>query len=190
MKLVVQWLGLGLLLMLMTGCAAPSREAWPALSAWNGEDARTVLEQRTPQVAQRYMGLPYRYAANPDKVNATDCSNLVSAVTRNSLEGTPYRFQPYYLSTVEITKRTDPVSKEQVRAGDLIIFRQEKGKESEHHSGLVTGVEDGVVRFVHASSMVGVQEIDTTSKGWTGYWAKRLHSFRRWKSEIFAMAKN
>lgn len=149
-------------------------------------EALDVLEQRVPSVSAGYLGMPYQWGGNPDKTRGADCSHLISAVTRNSLKGTGYRFAPYYLNTVMIKENSLPIPRDEVTVGDIVFFDQLKKKGGSYHAGIVTGRRGEEIFFTHASSSKGVIETSTDSDSWIHYWRQRLDSFRRWKDVVFS----
>ncbi|NGZ28911.1 MAG: C40 family peptidase [Magnetococcales bacterium] len=171
---------------LLSGCASAPPPPPPAPQTLNYQEIIRTLEKRTPEVAKNYFGFPYKLAANPDRVRAADCTHLVCAITRNSLENTPYRFAPYYMASGAMVDSTYPISRDELRAGDIIIFADEKKKQVEH-AGIVVAKNREQIRFVHASSMKGVMETSTLDIGYRSYWQRRFDSYRRWKPQVFAL---
>ncbi|MBF0123886.1 MAG: C40 family peptidase [Magnetococcales bacterium] len=187
------WQPLLLLALLSSGCSTqplpPPQATAPRPSA---EEAYRILEQRTPVVADRYEGLKYRLGANPDCSSAADCSNLVCAVTRTSLAGTPYHFEPYYMATPDIKRNSVVVPAASTRPGDLVFFqpdRSSKPNKQYHHVGIITKKRGSVIYFSHASSSQGVVETSTASTTWRNYWSRYFDSFRRWKPDLFSWDK-
>jgi len=176
------WHGLVLVVLLMlAGCGGgPERDSRA------GGDAYGILQQQVPVTARRYLGQPYRWGGDPDQGRGSDCSNLVSAVTRNALGPAGYRFTPHYLNTTGILANSHAIRRRQVRVGDLMMFAKEKGGEVSDHVGVVTSVRDGAIAFAHASSSRGVIITTTDSNPWTYYWQDRFHSYRRWDRGVFS----
>ncbi|MBF0159924.1 MAG: C40 family peptidase [Magnetococcales bacterium] len=185
----INW-NLLLLLTLVSGCSTqPTPPPRATVSPSSAEEAYRILEQRTPAIADRYEGLKYRLGANPDCSNAADCSNLVCAVTRTSLAGTPYRFNPYYMATPEIKENSDAIPASSTRPGDLVFFRptpSNKPDKRYNHVGIITKKRGSVIYFSHASSSQGVIETSTASTIWQRYWSRYFDSFRRWKPDLFS----
>ncbi|MBF0564714.1 MAG: C40 family peptidase [Nitrospirae bacterium] len=153
------------------------------------ESPYDILAKNAPDVSARYIGAKYRFGANPDDtlLSYSDCSNLICAITRNSLSDSDYEFEPYYLSSDKIYDYTFEIEKEAVRSGDIIFFKDMKKKQN--HLGLVTGRNEDVIYFIQASSASGVIQRSTKSNGWLYYWRDRFDSFRRWKDSVFATRK-
>jgi len=73
------------------------------------------------------------------------------------------------------SKIGEKVKKKKVKAGDLVFFATGKKKRKITHVGLVTLVRGEKVKFIHASTSLGVSEADLFSK----YWYKRYRGARR-----------
>lgn len=171
-----------LLCLSLWGCG--TSPSGPSPSGATG--AYPILEVRVPATVRRYLGQPYLWGGDPDAGRGADCSNLVSAVTRNSLRDTGYRFGPHYLNTTGILGNSRAIRRSDVRVGDLMMFAKEKGGSPSNHVGIVTDVRGDVLAFAHASSSRGVIITTTDSNPWRYYWGERFHSFRRWSPGVFS----
>ncbi|MBF0320934.1 MAG: C40 family peptidase [Nitrospirae bacterium] len=149
----------------------------------------SYLQQNVPFISTVYIGMGYRSSSNPDTTGESDCSNLVNAITRNSLIGTDYEFVPDGISSRDLRDNCHKVSYNELRPGDLIFFAKGR-KHRIYHVGVITKVLFGAVHFVHASSGSGVVETVSGSETWHHYWGKKFHSFGRWKPEVFVKKSN
>jgi probable lipoprotein NlpC len=163
--------------LLLTGCSATR-------SLDSSGDVYTVLHDHIPSSAKKYMGFPYKFGGDPDKIYGADCSHLVTAVTKRSLKQSNYKLALPAMNTKLILQRSVEISKSSVGIGDIVFFNKAKGGR-EFHAGVVTKVRGENIFFVHASSQKGVIETSTKSNPWTYYWQKRFHSYRRWTSDLF-----
>jgi cell wall-associated NlpC family hydrolase len=66
------------------------------------------------------------------------------------------------------SKLGEKISLNQVKPGDLLFFATGRKKNEVTHSGIVTEVDKGEIRFIHASTSLGVTE-DYLSQS---YWNK------------------
>ncbi|MEO5357685.1 MAG: NlpC/P60 family protein [Nitrospirae bacterium YQR-1] len=142
-----------------------------------------ILEKNVYGTSRLYIGKQYKTGANPDISSYSDCSNLICAVTRNSLTGSGFEFRPYYVSSDRIYDLSYEIKKAEIKAGDLMFFVD--GKNKQNHVGVITRTSGAVVYFVQASSQAGVVERSTKSEAWEFYWKKHFDSFRRWKEIVF-----
>lgn len=124
--------------------------------------AFTVIE-----TAKSYRGTPYRFGGTTR--SGMDCSALV--------------FHSYYSIGINLPRMSSDQSKlgqkvnlNQVQPGDLLFFATSKRKNQVTHSGIVTEVDKGDVRFIHASTSLGVTEDYLSNRYWSGafLFAKRL----------------
>jgi probable lipoprotein NlpC len=109
------------------------------------------------QTAKSYRGTPYRYGGTTRA--GMDCSALV--------------FHSYYAAGINLPRASVDQSKvgqkvnfSQVRPGDLLFFATGKRKNQVTHSGIVTEVARDDVRFIHASSSLGVTEDFMSNSYW------------------------
>lgn len=124
--------------------------------------AFTVIE-----TAMTYRGTPYKYGGTTR--SGIDCSALV--------------FHSYYAVGVNLPRRSEDQSKlgqkvniNQVKPGDMLFFATGKKKNQVTHSGIVTEIEKDDVRFIHASTSLGVTEDFLSNRYWTNafLFAKRI----------------
>lgn len=94
--------------------------------------------------ASLWLGVPYRYGGLNRK--GIDCSGLVYRIYQNVYRKTVPR------STAGLEKETQKISKNDLRAGDLVFFATGSSKNKISHVGIF--LKDDY--FVHASSSKGV----------------------------------
>jgi len=110
--------------------------------------------------AESYLGVPYRYGGTSR--SGIDCSAFVQRVFEIFDQDLPR------ISSAQ-AKEGHPVSKDELRAGDLIFFATNGGSRVSH-VGIVHNVSDqGDVEFIHASTSKGV----IVSPLSDAYWSKR-----------------
>lgn len=119
------------------------------------------------QTAKSYRGTPYRYGGTTKA--GIDCSALV--------------YHSFYSIGISLPRRSEDQSKlgekvplAQVKPGDVLFFATGRKKNEVSHSGIVTEVEKGDVRFIHSSTSLGVTEDFLSSEYWSKafLFAKRL----------------
>ena len=111
------------------------------------------------ETAKSYRGTPYRFGGTTRA--GMDCSALV--------------FHSYYAVGINLPRMSADQSKlgqkinlNQVRPGDLLFFATGKRKNQVTHSGIVTESNKGGIRFIHASTSLGVTEDYLSNRYWTG----------------------
>jgi len=113
--------------------------------------------------AQTLVGIPYKYAS-ADPVQGFDCSGFVSYVFKHFAVNVPR-------SSSAFSKIGTPVSLEEARAGDIVLFTSPKSTERKvGHVGIVT--EGGAtLSFIHASSGKAYSVTESTM---TAHYKKRF----------------
>ena len=171
---------------LLSACSTLPDFLKPTASETGNYVVYRVLEKNVPATAGKYVGIPYRWGADPDKTNASDCSHLIAAVTRNSLSGSGYHAAHPLFTTDDIKKNSFPIKESEVQAGDIVFFTDKDGLSDANHAGLVTARQGNTIFYIQASSSKGVMMTSTGENSWREYWRRRFDSYRRWKKSVFA----
>jgi len=108
------------------------------------------------------VGTPYRYGGNTPS-SGFDCSGLIGHVYQSRAGVLPPR------TVVKLTDWGNPVSADQIRSGDLVLFGQ---RGTTTHAGIYVGSG----RFVHAPSTGGEVRLEPLN---SKYWSAQQVSFRR-----------
>ncbi len=95
---------------------------------------KSVLSQ-----AQRFLGVPYRRGGTSPR--GFDCSGLVYYLHKNVGVSLPRTAHDQYLSST-------PIAKSDLRAGDLVFFRTNRGTRRITHVGVYIGDD----KFIHSRS--------------------------------------
>ncbi len=165
MNLRISTMALLAMPILFAGCStAPSMHASPAASDRVVIPSRLSPEQAVDITlyAVGLVGTPYRYGGNtPD--SGFDCSGLIGYVYQSRAGLAP----PRTVSRMQAWGL--PVSAENVRSGDLVLFAQ-------HDEVTHAGIYVGSGRFVHAPSTGGEVRLDQLD---SKYWASQQVAFRR-----------
>jgi cell wall-associated NlpC family hydrolase len=121
------------------------------------EDATTISNANLPnfqkaeviETAKEYIGTPYYYGGMSK--NGIDCSALMLfAFTKNDME--------LPRTSRAQSKIGRKVKKAKAEPGDLIFFKTNRRRNIITHVGLVTENNEGLIKFIHASSSKGVIE--------------------------------
>ena len=117
--------------------------------------------------ARKHLHIPYRSGGISRK--GFDCSGFVSyCFNRFGLE------LPHSSSSMSRLGRL--VRREHARPGDLIFFGGSKGKSGVGHVGIVSGVFNGKIQFIHSASGGGIR-FDSMEEG--SYYSRRFRGIRR-----------
>jgi probable lipoprotein NlpC len=128
-----------------------------------------VREEKVSQViqsARSFTGTPYKYGGTTRA--GLDCSALMIHSYRAIDMNLPR-------SASAQSKVGREVKLEELKPGDLVFFATGKKKRQITHVGLVTEKKRSDIRFIHASTSLGVVEDNISSS----YYAKRFRRARR-----------
>jgi len=142
-------------IMLLTGCGA-SRKA-------------RIREKQVDDViatARTFTGTPYKYGGMTK--SGIDCSGLTINAYR-AIDLSLPRTAEDQAGVGEKVKMKD------LKPGDLVFFATGKKKREVTHVGIVTVVRKDAVKFIHASTSLGVVENDLHSE----YYETRYRGARR-----------
>ncbi|BCO29656.1 hypothetical protein MIZ03_4580 [Rhodoferax lithotrophicus] len=167
---VLYGLGLTWAVSILVACgSAPVRAPFPSDSSLNTDIVTPVTGRLSPEQANDVtlaalglVGTPYRYGANTPETGF-DCSGLINYVYQTRASITPPR------TTADLTFWGQSVPKNQLRAGDLVLF----GKSTlANHAGIYVGGD----RFVHAPSTGGMVRLESLD---ARHWLAQKPRFKR-----------
>lgn len=117
------------------------------------------------RVARQYVGVPYRVGGTDRR--GMDCSGFTQRVYQEAVGIALPR-------TADAQAQQGRPVQGQPKPGDLVFFREAKGKKVSH-VGIVSEVRGEEVRFLHASTSKGVREDSLKDP----YWKARYAGARR-----------
>jgi len=130
----------------------------------------TVREEKVDKVidaARSFIGTPYRYGGMTR--TGMDCSGLLINSFQSVNISLPH-------SSADQSKLGREIKLDEIEPGDLVFLATGKKKKQVTHVGLVTQVKSRTeIKFIHASSTLGVVETDMFSD----YYKKRFRGARR-----------
>ena len=107
------------------------------------------------KMARSYSGTPYKYGGTSRA--GMDCSGLTSVSYKAAEISLPR-------TANDQSNFGKEVSLTELKKGDLIFFTDKKGHKKITHVGMVTEVKsDGSAKFIHASTKLGVVEVELFS---------------------------
>jgi probable lipoprotein NlpC len=128
------------------------------------ENVATVIE-----TARSYTGTPYRWGGTTRV--GMDCSGLL-CTSFQSINVTLPR------TSEEQSRYGKPVKVKELKEGDLVFFGANKNSREITHVGMVTEViNDNEIKFIHASTSLGVIENNLISDYWQKIFIKAVRPF-------------
>lgn len=116
------------------------------------KQAKTIIIE-----AKSYKGTKYKYGGTTKK--GMDCSGLIYTSFGEHGITMPR-------TTKELSTNGTWVDVKKIREGDLVFFATKKNSRKINHVGIVTGINDGVVSFIHSSSSRGVMVSNLSERYW------------------------
>lgn len=107
--------------------------------------------------AEQFKGVKYQYGGTTRK--GMDCSGLMHVSFKSENIELPR-------ISSEIAKTGDWIDLKEVQPGDLVFFATDKNSRKVNHVGLVTGIREGYVEFIHASTSAGVITSSLAERYW------------------------
>ncbi|HYG03821.1 MAG TPA: C40 family peptidase [Chryseosolibacter sp.] len=122
--------------------------------------------EKVVSAARAYIGTPYKYGGTTR--SGMDCSGLLLNAFKAVKIDLPR-------TSADQSKVGKEVKMKDLQPGDLVFFATGKKKNQVTHVGMVTENRKGEVKFIHASSSLGVVETNISGK----YYQERYLGARR-----------
>lgn len=107
--------------------------------------------------AKTYEGVKYKYGGTTRK--GMDCSGLLHTVFQTEGIALPR-------TTSAIAQQGEWIDIKNVQPGDLVFFATGKNSRNINHVGLVTGIRQGYIEFIHSSTSQGVITSSLAERYW------------------------
>jgi len=123
----------------------------------NDRDTISLKTKNIINYATQFEGVRYKWGGTTK--SGMDCSGLVYEA---------FRANNIYLPRIsrDMAKKGDKISLKTVSEGDLLFFKTGNRRNSINHVGLVIHSVKGVIKFIHATSSIGVIVSSLTDSYW------------------------
>lgn len=146
--------------------ASPKKGEHAAVAGDKVESSVNRKADKVVETARTFLGTPYKYGGTTR--SGMDCSGLLLNSFKTIAITLPR-------SSADQSKIGQEVKMADLRPGDLVFFATGKSRKLVTHVGLVTDISKGEVKFIHASSTLGV--VETNISG--AYYQERYVGARR-----------
>ncbi|AQV00226.1 MULTISPECIES: hypothetical protein [Desulfococcus] len=151
----------------------------PAVAALP-EASLAAVRNGIPGIAERYVGMPYAFGADPEHHGAADNSHLICAIYGEAARNAGFAF-PGYMPMKMLLARTIRIHPDMVEPGDLMVLK-------DGHAAMIYHVEDAEnFDLIYASLKRGkVVAFNSRNLVYEVYWRVHLDGFYRFDPTLSA----
>ncbi len=143
------------------------------------QNKKGILEDKIPDIAERYIGIPYGFGKDLKKYRVLDNSHLLCLIYHEAAKQAGLRFRGY-MPMKSLLRNTVEVQRDELKNGDLIVL-------DDGHAALIykVGNRDNF-RMIYASSKRRqVISFNSENVVFEIYWLKNLKGFFRLTESMF-----
>ena len=143
---------------------------------------KKVFENNISDIAERYVGIPYKFGGDLENSRALDNSNLFCLIYEKAAERAGLRFKGY-MPMKELFRNTVRVQQDDLRNGDLMVLNN-------GHAAMIYKIENREMFHLIYASLKRQQVISFNSKNivYEVYWLKNLEGFYRLADDMVVPA--
>lgn len=143
------------------------------------QDKKAIFETKIPEIAERYIGVPFVLGRDFEKSGALDNSHLFCLIYHEAAKKAGLKFKGY-MPLKEILENTVQIQKEELRNGDLIVLK----------NGLAAMIYridnwDDFYMIYASKKRKRVFSFNTQNVVFEVYWMKNLKGFFRLSDTVF-----
>lgn len=154
----------------------------PATVAKCDENEKNSFREAITEVAEEYIGMPYRYGGVPEKDDMTDNSHLFFAIYGGAAKKAGLEFKKY-MTLSNLLKNTSEVNIRNLKNGDLIVIRTRK---SVHAGMIINHKGPKSYNVIYASEKRReVVSFDCNDTNFRKYWFDNIKGFFRLNDNMF-----
>ena len=146
-------------LLLLSSCASTKKT--PSSEIENVKSTNSIADNVIIN-ANKYIGTPYKYGGT--SIHGMDCSGLV--------------FTAFLAENIQLPRVSRDMANEgikiplkKVQKGDLVFFKTTRNPNI-NHVGVVSLVENGIIKFIHSTNSRGVIESSMQENYWKNAFVK------------------
>ncbi len=87
------------------------------------QNKKGILEDKIPDIAERYVGIPYGFGKDLEKSRALDNSHLLCLIYHEAAKQAGLRFQGY-MPMESLLRNAVEVQRDELKNGDLIVLNE------------------------------------------------------------------
>ncbi|MFH1490310.1 MAG: peptidoglycan endopeptidase [Pseudomonadota bacterium] len=146
------------------------------------QDKKAIFQTKIPEIAERYIGVPFILGGDFKESGALDNSHLFCLIYHEAAKEAGLNFKGY-MPMEDIIKNTSQIQKDELRNGDLIIL-------NDGHAAMIYRVENqGIFFMIYASNRrKQIFSFNTRNVVFEVYWMKSLKGFFRLSDTLFTSA--
>jgi len=143
------------------------------------QNKKGIFENKISDIAERYIGIPYRFGKALDKSWALDNSHLLGLIYYEAAKKAGLRFKGY-MPMKELLSNTVEVQRHELKNGDLIVL-------NDGHAAMIYRVENRDKFYMIYTSLKRQRVISFNSQNvvFEVYWLANLKGFYRLTEDMF-----
>ena len=140
---------------------------------------KEIFENKLSDIAERYIGIPYKFGGDSEESWAIDNSHLLCLIYNEAAKKAGLRFRGY-MPMKELLRNTVEIQRDELKNGDLIVL-------NDGHTALIYKFENRDKFYMIYSSQKRQQVISFNNENlvFEVYWLKNLKGFFRLIESIF-----
>ena len=140
---------------------------------------KKIFENKISDIAERYVGVPYKLGGDTEKSWALDNSHLLCLIYYEAANQAGLRFRGY-MPMKALLRNTVKVQRDELKNGDLIVL-------NDGHTALIYKFENRDKFYLIYASLKRKQVISFNSHNvvFEAYWLKNLKGFFRLTERVF-----
>jgi hypothetical protein len=143
------------------------------------KNRKEIFEDKISDVAEQYIGIPYKFGADPERSKAADNSHLLCLIYEKAARQAGLKFRGY-MQMRALLKNTFEVQPDALKNGDLIVL-------NDGHAAMIYKFENRDKFYLIYASLKRRRVISFNNKNvvFEAYWLENLKGFFRLTEDMF-----